>query len=219
MSLTYYCSFKLAALALVFSAMGASEAKADTIAFTAPGSLTYDTGAVNLGLVFTANTTFSVDALGIYDYPGLAGPEQVGLYNSSGNLLASATVTLTDPLISGYFFQSVTPVTLSAGSTYTVDVFVGNNPFGYGPAPTANGAVTYKGATYLYSSSLAFPTFTPSVPAFYGANFEIATGDDPPVPEPRNVGALVSLAMLAGCFCFRKAQSRASESSVATAQV
>jgi len=75
MKLTYYCSLNLAALALVFSAMGASTARADTIAFTAPGGLTWDSGVVNLGLVFTANTTFSVDALGIYDYSGLTAPE------------------------------------------------------------------------------------------------------------------------------------------------
>ena len=218
MKLTYSRSlgFPILVLAL-FGAMAALDAKADTVAFTSPGGLTTDWGAdnpVNIGLVFTVNSTFSVDALGIYDQSFLTGPEQVGLYNSSGTLLASATVTLSDPLVSGYLFQSITPITLNAGSTYTVDAYVGNNPWALGPAPTTASNITLDNTEYLYGNSLEFPTNGPGVAGYYGPNFEIQTNSDPVVPEPRGIGILMTLAALAGCLYWRKDRSLPTESSL-----
>jgi len=208
MKLTHLFSLNVAALVLaVFGAMGATDAMADTLAFTSPGSLTTDVSPgdpVNLGMVFTANSTFSVDALGIFDQTFLTSSEQVGLYDSSGNLLASATVALSDPLVNGYLFQSITPVSLTAGQTYTLDAFIGNNPWAYGAAPITSSNVTFKNTDYLYGSGLAFPTSTVGSPtAYYGPNFEIGTGNTDPVPEPSSFGPLVTVA-LAGCLYFRK---------------
>src|SRR5579864_168105 len=183
-------SYGVAAFILIMFGL---DARADIVAFTSPGGLITDYSPnvpVNLGLVFTANSTFPVDALGIYYQSFLTAPEQVGLYDSSGNLLASATVTLSDPLVSGYLFHSITPVSLTAGHTYTVDAFVGNNPWAYGPVPITSN-VTYKYNDYVYGSSLAFPTLTGGTgAAYYGPNFEIAANTDP-VPEPGSSGLLV----------------------------
>jgi hypothetical protein len=190
----------------MLGAIGATDARADTLAFTSPGGITTDVNPnvpVNLGLVFTANSTFSVDALGIFNQTFLTSSEQVGLYDSSGNLLATATVALSDPLVSGYLFHSITPVSLTAGHTYTVDAFVGNNPWAYGAAPITTN-VTYKYNDYVYGSSLAFPSSTGGAgTAYYGPNFEIAANTDP-VPEPGSSGLLVIVVMLAGCLYFRK---------------
>ena len=83
-------------------------------------------------------------------------------------------------------------MTLTAGHTYTVDAFVGPNPWGYGPAPTQVPQVTFLYDSYLYSSALAFPTSTGgSGPAYYGPNFQIGGA----VPEP---GTLLPLG--AGLF-------------------
>src|ERR1700680_1079053 len=158
MKLTHLFSFGVAAVMLV---MFDADARADTLAFTSPGGITTDVNPgspVNLGLVFPANSTFSVDALGIYNQSFLTAPELVGLYDSSGNLLASATVALSDPLVSGYLFHSITPVTLTSGNTYTVDAYVGSNPWAYGTGAPITSGVTFKNSTYLYSGGLAFPT-------------------------------------------------------------
>jgi|SRR5579863_629602 len=180
-------------------ALGAANAMADSIAFAPPSTPSDASGAddpVNLGLVFTANTTFSVDALGFFDQSGLTSSEVVGLYNSSGTLLTSATVTLIDPLVGGYFFQSITPITLTAGNQYTVVAFVGPNDWSFGSThPTANADVTYNFHDYDYTSSLTFPTNTSSAAGgpsgtYYGPNFEIASGTTT-TPEP---GALMLLA-------------------------
>src|ERR1700682_4378734 len=98
MKLTHLFSRSVATLVLAtLCVMGAPDAMADTLAINAPGGITtnFNPGVlVNLVIMFTANSTFSVDALGIYYQSSLTAPEQVGLYDSSGNLLASATVAL-----------------------------------------------------------------------------------------------------------------------------
>lgn len=180
-------------------AIFAANAMADSIAFAPPSTPTDANGAnspVNLGLVFTADTTFSVDALGIFEQSNLTSSETVAIYNSTGTLLTSAVVTLGDPLVGGYLFQSITPITLTSGNQYTVDAFVGPNDWSYGSTPpTANADVTYNFHDYDYASSLAFPTSTGAAAGgasgtYYGPSFEIATGTTT-TPEP---GTLILLA-------------------------
>lgn len=176
-----------------------SPVSADTVAFTAPAGLATNVGAndpVNLGLVFTANSNFSVDSLGIYDQPQLVASEQVGLDDfSTQALLASTTVLLTDPETNGYLFHSITPVALTAGNDYVVVAFVGDNPWAYGAAPIQDSLVTYLEPRYLYGNTLAFPDFYGGnfVGAYYGPNFTIAST----VPEPASVSMLsIGLALV-----------------------
>ena len=140
--------------------------------------------------MFTANNNFSVDALGFYLDPkdsNITGPEQVGLYDSLGNLLASATVSTSGPVVDGYVFQSITPLGLTAGNTYTIDAFTGNNDWEYSStAQNASSDVTFGLHDYDYTNTLAFPTATGLLAAggpagtYYGPNFEIGGG----TPEP-----------------------------------
>ncbi len=178
----------LGTLALI-GALGATDAAADTLAFTPAGvpvDILFPNSYVNLGIVFMANTNFSVDALGFYDQSDLTGPETVGLYDSSGNLLASAIVSLSDSVVGGYLFQSITPVALTAGDTYTVDAYVGANDWSYGAtAPNSAAEVTYEYHDYAYGGALSYPTQTineaPSQKGtYYGPNFEIEST----LPEP-----------------------------------
>jgi len=184
------------ALAL-FTALGATNAVADIVAFTVPAGEPYPTPPyqpnrpVNLGLEFTANTNFSVDALGFYNQSDLTGSEVVGLYDQSGSLLTSATVLLTDSKTDGYFFHSIAPVALTAGATYTVVAETGNNPWSFGPFPIAPvptaADITFVKDDYNYTGSLAFPNASGgSGPAYYGPNFEIAAS----TPEPGLYGVL-----------------------------
>src|ERR1700733_7499014 len=107
-------------VALFLFGVLAPNVTAHTVAFSPSGTAVIDVPfPVNLGLVFTAQTNFSIDALGFYYGSGVSGPEMVGLYNSSGILLASATVLLSDPVVNGYLFHSIVPVALTAGQQYT----------------------------------------------------------------------------------------------------
>jgi hypothetical protein len=173
----------------LFGVLSATKVKADTVAFTPPVTPTYadEPGdPVNLGLVFTADSSFSVDALGIYDLSDLTTSEQVGLYSFTGTLLASATVTLSDPEVSGYLFQSITPVTLTAGDTYTVVENTGNNDWAYYDASPPNTAseITYTASHYAYGGTLEDPTATDHI--YYGPNFEIESAVT--TPEPAGLG-------------------------------
>jgi hypothetical protein len=199
----------------VFGVLAGTNAAAGTVAFTPPGAVTpagEPNDPVNLGNVFTANANFSVAALGFYNQPDLTGPETVALYNSSGSLLASATVLLSDPMVDGYLFAAITPVALTAGDQYTVDAFVGNNDWSYGStAPIQASDITYNYHDYVYTSSLEFPTDTASAaggPAgtYYGPNFEIESVSR--VPEPGSLGLLVAAVLLTYCLHYRRLSAR-----------
>lgn len=177
--------------AAVLLLVGSGLAMADGPAFTAGAlagptsapsiaypSTDYQAGSpVNLGNVFTANTNLWVSSLGIFDMTTLIAPETVGLYNSSGTLLASTTVLLSDPVLNGYLFHGIAPVELTAGAQYTVVANTGVNPWNYGTM-TTDSAVTFNYDDYLYGSTLGF---TPSGnrgsgPAYFGPNIS--------TPEP-----------------------------------
>jgi hypothetical protein len=150
---------------------------------------------VNLGMYFTPNYNITVNALGFYDTPGVTAGEYVGIFNASGTLLTSVFVPQTGTLQSGYIWQSITPVVLSAGQQYTVDAYTGYNPWSYGGVPIVNSAITYhdNDQTYHYTlDGLTFPTDTGghAPDAYYGPNFSIVA-----VPEPTTIvsGALALL--------------------------
>jgi hypothetical protein len=78
-------------------------------------------GNTTLGWLFTLSSPVTVTALGYYDANGSAGLADsypVGIFNSTGALLVSATVPSGPPtsLVDGFSFVSVTPVVLGAGN-------------------------------------------------------------------------------------------------------
>jgi hypothetical protein len=159
-------------------------ASAGTIAFTPPGSgLTSSVGPgnpVNLGLSFTANANFSVDALGFYRDPSLVSGQTVSLWDHAGNLLAQTNVSLSDPLIGNYYWKSITPVALVSGQQYRVSTFVGPNPWTFGGAPTTDPRITYGSYFYNYNAAVQFPASTAGAAgSYYGPNFTIAAATVP----------------------------------------
>ena len=110
-------------------------------AFTAASGLSFTGGGpVNLGLSFTVNDTITVDALGFYDIaPSDNSSTPVAIYTSSGTLLASTNVPSSAGQVDGYLFQSISPITLTAGDSYVVDELTANGNWDYGgagPPPT-----------------------------------------------------------------------------------
>lgn len=177
-------SLTVLALIVLFGALGATNAVADSFVpvFTAPATvLPYGpNGAVDLGLVFTANSSLEVVGLGFYNLAASLQPESVGLYSSTGTLLASASVTTADPLVNNYFWASITPVELIAGQQYTVVAFDAVSSWGYGPVPTNGSEVTYVESTYLYTDGLEFTTsHFDGTPGYYGPNIAVAATPEP----------------------------------------
>lgn len=78
-----------------------------------------------VGYDFVPNTAITINALGAYDHhsDGLERPNQVGLWDrSTGSLLASATVPggSVSPLQDGYRWVTISSISLTAGSTYSI---------------------------------------------------------------------------------------------------
>ena len=76
------------------------------------------------GWEFQTTTAITVSALGAYDseLDGMQFPTPVGLFDSSCQLVASATVPAgtSAALIDGFRYVGIAPVTLTAGATYRI---------------------------------------------------------------------------------------------------
>jgi hypothetical protein len=88
---------------------------------------------------------------------------QVGLWNASGALLASASVTSTDPWFAGWRYKSVTPVTLAANTDYFIGARVGAgiewflDNIGGAPLFAAEPGFTLALSTFATGGALARP--------------------------------------------------------------
>jgi len=153
-------------------------------------------------MVFTANSTMSVDALGLYDISGdfTLFNTTIAIYDSSGNLVTQVAINDSDPdILDGYYRGVVAPVTLTAGDQYTVDEFTNGADWAFGAAPTTTSSVTFDSEDYLYGSTVAFPTDIafPAGP-YYGPDFFIASTTSS-APEPSSLSLLwAGLLALAG---------------------
>jgi hypothetical protein len=175
----------LSLLAISILSLGAPVVRADTagISFTSPGT-TFNNGmGYSLGFSFTATSDVTIDALGYFDEGSLQESHTVGIYDSSSNLLASATIT--GGTLTGFFdYVSITPLTLTAGDTYQI---MGNSgfidPYTFNPVDfsTASG-ITFNNDQYTAGNTLAFGLNFVGVNGFFGPNF-LETSVSP-TPEP-----------------------------------
>ena len=78
--------------------------------------------AWTFGYVFQPNVDIDVTALGFLDVDadGLAASHDVAVWDRLGNLLASTTVSDSDPLTGFYRFATITPLRLTAGTDYVI---------------------------------------------------------------------------------------------------
>lgn len=97
-------------------------AKADTagVSFTSPGDPLNNGLGFSLGYTFTPYVPMTVTALGYYDNGGLQEVHDVGLYDSSGDLLASTSVDGTGSQQGFFNYNAVGAVSLAAGEMYEV---------------------------------------------------------------------------------------------------
>jgi hypothetical protein len=115
------------------------------------GYLATDVGwYYNMGYAFTPNKTLTVNALGGF----FNGTKTVYLYNrSTGAVLASASVSAAN----SWGYTAITPVTLAAGTPYTVSVDLGGTGGAYranmSSMPSVLGDATLNGTCYRYGST------------------------------------------------------------------
>jgi uncharacterized protein DUF4082/PEP-CTERM motif-containing protein len=181
-----YISFL--AVAVFSFAVGAASADTPAVSFTPVSGNTFNNGiGFSLGFEFTATSNLTVDALGYFDDGSLQELHTVGIYNSSGTLLASATIT--GGTLMGFFdYVTIAPLNLTAGDTYQV---MGNsgvvdpytfNPTGFSTAPN----ITFDQDEYTPGNTLAFGTTTDGATAYFGPNFLESSAAA--TPEPGTLG-------------------------------
>ena len=141
------------------SVLAATEATAQVnpaYEFSSVGELS-DSRDFSLGFQFSLSDSKTVNALG-YTTIGFTQDEQVGIWDSVGNLVTSATVLTTDSVTGHFAWHGISAVTLAAG-TYTI-----GGTFQGGPFPSyVSGAFDAPGFTWLtdeqsYGSGLIQPT-------------------------------------------------------------
>jgi len=154
------------------------------------------------GYEFTTSQTFTIGGLGYWDEKDalLAGPHTVGLWTTSGTLLASAVVNNSSTPVasvmtgSQWLMTAISPLTLAAGN-YIIGGTANSQDFVRAGAPDHLAVLTEAGVTYDniavegMGSGLVFPsqilTFK-NDPRYFGPTFETATV----VPEPSTLALL-----------------------------
>jgi hypothetical protein len=120
------------------------------------------------GFAFSPNVPVAVTSLGFGGNDLASFPYQVSLYDSLGNQLASRKVTTGSTLYNQTYYESITPVDLTAGNTYYIGAVEVGNPSGnywvgtqVGPSDGGSFSVdpdiTYLNGAGVFVSGL--PTF------------------------------------------------------------
>jgi Domain of unknown function (DUF4082)/PEP-CTERM motif len=196
-SMKFLAQLSIAALALTGLC---NQAQAAAINLTTPGGA-YQGGTYTLGFEFTVSQNMAVTSLGVYDHDknGLASSSRVGLWDTSGNLLASTTVGAgTAGELDGYFrYNSINPFNLTAGVNYVVGAYLNDMAASLFTAQGGSGAfdplVTVVKDRYAGASALTFAsTSNGHQGAWLGANFRF--NESATVPEPSTL-LLVGLSL------------------------
>jgi hypothetical protein len=168
-------------------------AAADTIAIN-PSQTGVENDAYNanvtLGWNFTLTSPLTLLDLGYFDYggDGLADPHPVGIWDSDGDLLASAVVPAgtAGTLVDGFRFETVAPLVLVPGD-YTIGGYANvasTDIFDFAdPSTVTIGGLTFGEHLYTRGDSLTMPASPPSYPGagYFGPDF---MASPIPTPEP-----------------------------------
>ena len=193
-----------AAAVAVLGAASAAQALTPAYEYANAGTLN-DSRPFTLGFEFSLSGSTTVEALGYWE--GMVDPsESVGLWDSGGTLLASATVTTGSAHIGHFLWTSISSLSLGAG-TYVIGGTYNGGLF----ASNASGVVTMPGYTWitdeqLFGTGLNFPTVTTS--GAYGVNgipeVNFSTSGIGSVPEPATWALMLGGFGLAGAALRRR---------------
>jgi len=181
-------------------------------AITISGGPLIAQGGITAGFQFTLFQAANVVSLGVFDAgsDGLAEAHDVGLWSSTGSLLASSTIAAGTGAIldNGFRYNDITPLTLTAG-TYRIGAYFATSadPFSYYDTVTYAVPVTYQTGSVDYGSSLQDPSTLVGLGGFFGANFRIESPDSS-VPDGGATATLLGGALL-GFVALRRRLARA----------
>lgn len=196
-----------AVVAIAFSIVGTQRASAADVIGAWGGTVTQRTdGGIVAGNSFgTASFgTQTINSLGFVDVgsDGISGSYQVGLWDASQTLLASTIVTPSSPLINGFRYAPIAPVTLPNNSTFTIGALLPANPSDpWLEAQFLTLGVGYTGqglGRFQSSGTLVFPGTLDDTP------YVVVNASDVVVPEPGVLG-VIGVALLAGRVRRRRA--------------
>lgn len=173
-----------------FCLLPARRASAGPILATSGGYDFSATPAATMGWAFeTGASPLTVVALD--DYMPNFSSTQVRLYDDSLNILASATVSNTDPAETAgltWYSHAITPITLAANTKYYIaaDLQLGYYTRDETSYPSLTNGVTYLGGVDEYGTGLT-PTSDVNgggfSPGYFGPNFDVGSPLST-VPEP-----------------------------------
>ncbi len=208
----FHCFRRLTVMVLAVATLMLQTAAAETAAIDPKNSGSdFYQGSYSLGFAFTVLSPVTVTALGFYDAGknGLNAPHQVGIYDGSCNLLASAVVAPGDTLVGSFRYHAISPVVLGPGKYYAAAVTNNNDPYLiFVNSLEADSRLTFGGFvihSYGGDSSLACPNGPGADPSFkgdFGPNFLISdTANTPSGATPTPTGT--KRASVCKLFCNR----------------
>ena len=159
-------------------------------------SLTFNYSGT-LGFQFTPQHDITVKELGYYDF-GLdgfpSGNPLVGIWDSIGNLIVSASVSSSDRLDEVFRFASIADTVLQGGTSYVIGGHSASEPVTDSrfSSMNFNSGIVPVEARALDTAGLFFPTFETPGRAFAAASFTFEG-----VPEPTTL--LLSGTATIGC--------------------
>lgn len=182
----------MAALGMLLLAAPYASAATLAIDFT-DVTVNYNSGqSWSLGWEFNVVAPFTVTALGFYDdgRNGLSGSHAVGIYDTAGNLIVSATVQPSDSLTGWWRFASIAPTLLPVANGYRIAAATGLENYTWNPTGfIVDSNISYVTDRYTQSSSLVFPVETAAdgTIGWFGPNFMF---EGSAIPEPSTMALL-----------------------------
>lgn len=179
------------------------QAHAAAVNLTTPGLL-YGGSQYTLGFKFTVDSAVSITSLGVFDDEGngLGARAQVGLWDTSGNLLTSAFVGagLAGDLEGVFRYADISPYALVAGTEYVIGSYttdlassLGTGQGGTGSVDSLVNIIEDRFSNFNSAFSFADTTNSNAGGAWLGANFRYEAVS---VPEPTSL-ALAGLSLFA----------------------
>ena len=114
----------------------------------------------------------------------ISGTRPAGLWTGSGTLLTSASISSTDPVVSGFYTHSITPILLDAGNSYVIGSVLFPSDFVSQSGPASFSSLI--SGTQFFNSSINSGLVFPNATSFSGGavNFQLGVTVDNLVSGP-----------------------------------